>query len=138
MHVIEWILALLICMCWKQAHSQTVQEVSSKTGLYFDEMGTVLFYPIRWKVVTYTDLEPTLELWKQTKTHQRKILEFCKKVKSKNWYHYTDCISFDQYTKSKNKYIDGLKDLVAEYLTTDIQNSNHRTKRGVLNFIGDI
>jgi hypothetical protein len=27
---------------------------------------------------------------------------------------------------------------VAEYLTTDIQNSNRRTKRGVLNFVGDI
>jgi hypothetical protein len=67
-----------------------------------------------------------------------KFLEFCRKIKSKNWYHYTDCIAFDQYTKSKNKYIDGLKDLVAEYLTTDIQNSNRRTKRGVLNFVGDI
>jgi hypothetical protein len=119
-------------------HSQTIQEVSSKTGLYFDEIGTVLFYPTRWKVVTYIDLEPTREAWKQTKNHQRKILEFCRKIKRKSWFYYTDCIAFDQYTKSKNKYIDGLKYLVAEYLTNDVQNSNHRAKRSVLNFIGDI
>jgi hypothetical protein len=40
--------------------------------------------------------------------------------------------------KSKNKYIDNLKDLVAEYLVTDVQKPSHRTKRGVLNFIGEI
>jgi hypothetical protein len=101
-------------------------------------MGTIMFYPTKWKVVTYINLEPTRELWKQTKIHQRKILEFCKKITGKSWYHYTDCIAFEQYTKSKNKYIDNLKDLVAEYLTTDIQNSNHRMKRGVLNFMGEI
>jgi hypothetical protein len=128
----------MICLWWKQAQSQTVQEVSSKTGLYFDEIGTILFYPTKWKVVTYINLEPTRELWKQTKTHQKKISEFCKKIKNKSWYHYTDCIAFDQYTKSKNKYIDNLKDLVAEYLATDTQNLNHRSKRGVLNFIGEI
>jgi hypothetical protein len=35
-------------------------------------------------------------------------------------------------------YIDNLKDLVAEYLTENNQNSNHRSKRGVLNFVGEI
>jgi hypothetical protein len=40
--------------------------------------------------------------------------------------------------KSKRKYIDNLKDLVAEYLTENNQNSNHRSKRGVLNFVGEI
>jgi hypothetical protein len=40
--------------------------------------------------------------------------------------------------RSKSKYIYNLKDLVAEYLTGNDQNSNSRQKRGVLNFVGEI
>jgi hypothetical protein len=40
--------------------------------------------------------------------------------------------------KSKSRYIVNLKDLVAEYLTDNNQNSNHRSKRGVLNFVGEV
>jgi hypothetical protein len=41
--------------------------------------------------------------------------------------------------KSKNRYIDNLKDLIAEYLKEEtISQKLHRTKGGVLNFIGDI
>jgi hypothetical protein len=39
--------------------------------------------------------------------------------------------------RSKVKYIDNLKDLVAEYLT-DNQKSDRRCKRGILNFVGEI
>jgi hypothetical protein len=39
---------------------------------------------------------------------------------------------------SKNKYIDNLKDLVDEYMTTNVQNQNRRSKRGVLNFVGQV
>jgi hypothetical protein len=123
---------------WVITRAQTVQEVKSKTGLYFDEIGTMKFYPTKWKVVTYINLEPTRELWKQTKTHQRKIIDFCRKIKDKKWYHYTDCIAFDQYVNSKNKYINNLKDLVAEYLAADTKIPNYRSKRVVLNFIGEI
>jgi hypothetical protein len=35
-------------------------------------------------------------------------------------------------------YIDNLKGLVAEYLATDAKVANHRSKRAVLNFIGEI
>jgi hypothetical protein len=38
---------------------------------------------------------------------------------------------------SKGKYIDNLKDLVAEYLTGS-KNSHHRSKRGILSFVGEI
>jgi hypothetical protein len=85
-----------------------IQEVESNTGIYFDEIGTVLFYPMKWKVITYTDLEPTRELWKQTKIHQRKVNDFCQNIRNKSWYHYTDCADFSQYMSSKIKYIDGL------------------------------
>jgi hypothetical protein len=39
--------------------------------------------------------------------------------------------------RSKGIYTDNLKDLIAEYLTSN-QNSNHRAKRGVLKFVGEI
>jgi hypothetical protein len=97
-----------------------VYEVQSRTGIYFDEVGTVIFFPMKWKVVTYINLEPTRELWRQTKIHQKRVLEFFQKIKSKNWYHYTDCGNFEQYMTSKNKYIDNLKDLVYEYMTTNV------------------
>jgi predicted nuclease with TOPRIM domain len=40
--------------------------------------------------------------------------------------------------RSKSKYINNLKDLVAEYLIENNQSLNHRTKRGVLNLVGEI
>ncbi|PNF23406.1 hypothetical protein B7P43_G12246 [Cryptotermes secundus] len=138
MELFKWTLAITLCIFWELLNAQTVEEIQSKSGIYFDEVGTVLFYPMKWKVVTYINLEPTRELWKQTKSHQRKASEFCQKIKDKNWYHYTDCAAFDQYMRSKTKYIDNLKDLVAEYLSDNTQNSNHRVKRGVLNFVGEI
>jgi hypothetical protein len=92
---------------------------------------------MKWKVVTYINLEPTRELWKQTKVHQRRVTELCQKIKGKKWYHYTDCAAFGQYMRSKSRYIDNLKDLVAEYRAGSTQNSN-RPKRGVLNFVGEV
>jgi hypothetical protein len=53
---------------WRLTQGQTIIELESKTGIYFDEAGTVPFYPMKWKVVTYVNLEPTRELWKLTKT----------------------------------------------------------------------
>jgi hypothetical protein len=101
---------------WKPLHSQIFQELKSKTGIYFNEMGIIFFYPTKWRVVTYVDLEPTLELWVQTKAHHIKIRNFCKKIKDNDWYSSTDCIAFDEYMKSKNKYIDNLKDFIVEHL----------------------
>jgi hypothetical protein len=111
---------------------------SSQKRESISTIGAVLFYPTKLKVVTYINLEQTRELWKQTKAHQRKVMKFCQKIKDKNWYHYTDCAAFEQYMKSKSKYIDNLKDLVAEYLTDNNQNSNPRSKRGVLNVVGEV
>jgi hypothetical protein len=104
--------------------------------MYFDEVGTIVFYPTKWKVVTYINLEPTRELWKQTKIHQRKVIEFCQKTMDKDWYHYTDCVAFGQYLRLESKCIDNLEDLIAEYLTENIQNSNHRPKTRCFKFCG--
>jgi hypothetical protein len=37
---------------WKLLHAQTIEETNSETGIYFDEVGSVVFYPMKWKVVT--------------------------------------------------------------------------------------
>jgi hypothetical protein len=39
---------------------------------------------MKLKIVTYIELEPTRELWRQTKILQRKITEFVRKLKIKN------------------------------------------------------
>jgi hypothetical protein len=133
-----WTITLVLIKWYKVLQAQEVDEIQSKTGIYFDEVGTLIFYPMKWKMVTCINLEPTRELWRQTKIHQKRVSEFCQKIKSKNWYHYTDCGNFEQYMTSKNKYMDNLKDLVDEYMTTNVQNQNRRSKRGVLNFVGEV
>jgi hypothetical protein len=137
-HKLILICILTLIVWWKPLQAQEIQEINSKTGIYFDEVGTVQFFPTKWKVITYINLEPTRELWRQTKSQQRKIIDLCRKITNKEWYHITDCIAFEQYVKSKNKYIDDLRNLVNEYLTIDNKPPGHRVKRGVLNFIGEI
>jgi hypothetical protein len=84
------------------------------------------------------NLEPTGEMWKQTETHKRRVIEFCQKFKDTKWYHYTDCAAVVQYMTSKSRYVDNVKDLIAKYLTGNFQNSNRRPKRGVLNFLREV
>jgi hypothetical protein len=40
--------------------------------------------------------------------------------------------------RSKSKYIDNLKDLIAEYISGNNQDFNYRSKRGVLDFVGEV
>jgi hypothetical protein len=125
-------------MWWDLLQGQTINKVESKTGVYFDKVGTVFFYPTKWKIVTYINLEPTRELWRQTKSQQRKANEFCQKIKNRNWYRHTDCASFKQYVISKSNYIDNLKNLIVNYVSGSNQNINYRFKRGVLNVLGEV
>ena len=101
MQLYRGIFVITVCVWWTllQGQGQKVDDIDSRTGIYFDEIGTIRFYPMRWKVITYIDLEPTRELWKQTKLHQKRVTDFCQKIKNKNWYHYTDCAAFGQYMK---------------------------------------
>jgi hypothetical protein len=95
MQLLKWTITLVLIKWYNVLQAQEVNEIQSKTGIYFDEVGTLIFYPMKWKVVTYINLEPTRELWRQTKIHQNRVSEFCQKIKSKNWYHYTDCGNFE-------------------------------------------
>jgi hypothetical protein len=73
-----------------QDTNPTITQINSQAGLYFDEMGQILFYTTQWKIIRYADLKPVHLQWKQVKEHQMKIAESCTKVKNETWYHLTD------------------------------------------------
>ena len=49
---------------YAQEMKPTITQIESHTGLYFDEIGQIFFYPTQWKVVSYVNLNPTQLLWK--------------------------------------------------------------------------
>jgi hypothetical protein len=112
----------------------TITPIKSLAGLYFDEIGSVFFYPMQWKIVSYMDLKPTQRLWRQVKPHQSQIAVYCNRVKNATWYALTDCSSFTPYIKTKPLYIEQLKDVLADYLAS----SPERSKRGLLDVGGNI
>jgi hypothetical protein len=130
-----WIVGISLFVCCECLKPEPIKVITSETGIYFDEVGQISFYPMTWKVVSYNDLKPTRDLWRKGKEHQKRVSQYCYRLESAPWYHLTDCNSFKVYVEPKIYYIDSLKDLVAEYLKTD---ASKRRKRGVLDFVGDI
>jgi hypothetical protein len=112
----------------------SITAIDSSTGLYFDEMVQVFFYPTQWKVVSYVSLKPTQLLWRQVKAHQLQVASYCMKIQNTTWYSLTDCRAFMPYVRSKIRYVDLLKDIVADYLSLPAG----RTKRGILDLGGEI
>ena len=111
----------------------TITSIEFSAGLYFDEIGNIFFYPTQWKIVSYVDLKPTQRLWKQVKKHQSQIAIYCE-VKNATWYPLTDCSSFTPYIRTKTRYIEQLKDVIADYLASNPE----RSKRGFLDVGGDV
>jgi hypothetical protein len=111
-----------------------ITSIESQAGLYFDEVGNIFFYPTQWKIISYVDLKPTHRLWKQVKTHQVQIANYCKRVQNATWYQLTECSSFTPYIRTKTKYIEQLEDVITDYLASNPE----RTKRGLLDVGGDI
>jgi len=103
-----------------------ITSIKSSTGLYFDEIGNIFFYSMQWKIVSYVDLKPTQRLWKQVKIHQSEIAIYCEKVKNATWYPLTDCSSFTPYIRTKTRYIEQLKDVIADYLASNPERSKCR------------
>jgi hypothetical protein len=112
----------------------TIASIDSPTGLYFDEMGQILFYPTQWKVVSYVNLKPTQMLWKQVKENPLQIVNYCIKIHNATWYPLTDCCAFTPYIRSQVRYIDQLKNIIADHLSAQPE----RIKRGKLDLGGDI
>jgi hypothetical protein len=43
---------------WKHVQTQQIETLASEAGIYYDEVGTISFYPMTWKVVSYLNLQP--------------------------------------------------------------------------------
>jgi hypothetical protein len=82
MHLLRWTLVFALCVSWKLLEAQNIEEINSNKGIYFDEVGRVLFYPKKRKIVIYINLEPKRELWKQTIIHET-LYNFVKRLKVK-------------------------------------------------------
>ena len=55
------------------------------------------------------------------------------KIHNATWYPLTECRAFTPYIRSKVRYVDQLKDIIADYLSVKPE----RVKRGILD-LGDI
>jgi hypothetical protein len=115
-----WIVGISLFLCHECLKPEIVEVITSETGIYFDEVGQISFCPMTWKVVIYVDLKPTRDLWRKVKEHQKRVSQYCHELESASWYYPTDYYSFKTYVNPKIYYINTLKDLVAEYLTTEM------------------
>jgi hypothetical protein len=113
-----WAISSMMIL-WRRVQTQQTEPLTSETNIYFDEVGTISFYPMTWKVVSYLNLQPTRDLWRKVKTHYKQVALYCQNLENTTWYHYTDCEFFKRYISPKAKYIDNMKELVIEYLKPD-------------------
>ncbi|PNF27436.1 hypothetical protein B7P43_G16883 [Cryptotermes secundus] len=116
-----------------------MEQLISASGIYFDELGTVRLFPMKWKFVSYVDSEPHRELWRQTKDFHRRVIEYCNKLETQEWYYLTDRKSSLSYFKSKVKYIDQLNENLIDYTSANMPVRKRRSqteKRGLINFVG--
>jgi len=77
------VITIVECSCnstYAEEMKPTIALIDSPSELYFDEMGQVFFYPTQWKVISYVNIEPTQMLWKQVKSHQLQIVNYCMKI----------------------------------------------------------
>ena len=92
--------------------------------------------------MSFLNLQPTGTLWKNTKLYARKVASSCLALDKYEWFRYTDCTSFMSYYESRIKNIESLKSLITDLVQTDdpqkSRKTKDRSKRGVLNFIGDV
>jgi len=83
------------------------------------------------------NLRPTQLLWKQVKAHQPQTVNYCLKNHNTTWYSLTDRRAFTPYIRSKVKYVEQLRDIVADYLSSQPEQPK-RIKQGILNLGGDV
>jgi hypothetical protein len=68
-----WILSSMFIL-WRHVQTQQTEPLTSEAGIYYDEVGTVSFYPMTWKVVSYMNLQPTWDFWRKVKDHYRQVI----------------------------------------------------------------
>lgn len=111
-----------------------ITQISSNTGVYFDNIGSVYFYPTEWSLITYLDLRPVKDLWKQTKERVTTLNEMCNRLRNETWYVYTDCKPSAPYFQSKRRVVDRLKDILVDLIGKE----QTRRKRDLFDFGGKI
>jgi hypothetical protein len=67
--------------------------------------------------VSYVNLKPTQMLWKQVKSQESQIVNYCNIIHNSTWYSLTDCRALTPYINSKVRYVEQLKDVIADYLS---------------------
>ena len=77
------------------------------------------------------------------KQHVQTATKLCNGIKNQSWYGTTDCVPFKLYTDNRLKYLDQLKNILADFTTPESElyenySQSNRQKRGVLNFVGQI
>jgi hypothetical protein len=85
-------------------------------------------------VLSYVNLNPIQLLWKQVKAKQSQIVNYCNKIHNATWYPLTDSRAFTPYIHSMVRYVEQLKDVIADYLSTQ----REIVKRGILDLGGDV
>lgn len=129
--------SLILTLSFYFASPDSVNQVQIKnqTGIYFDSWGYVQLYGSKWKLVTYINMEQMKDSLGQIKRHSRSLFQFCDGLKNRTWYSYTGCQSFRPYVNNKIRQLERLRDILADYLQAE---QTHRTKRGVLDFVGQV
>ena len=100
--------------------------LNNPTGIYFDSWGYVKLYASEFKLITYVNMEKARESLKQIKIHAQSIFQFCDTIKNRTWYGYTDCTSFRSYVTSRIRYLERLRDIVADYTAYEPKSSRQK------------
>jgi hypothetical protein len=111
-----------------------ITQITSQTGVYFDSIGNVYFFPTEWSLVTYVDLRPVKDLWRQTKERIVTLSEMCNRLSNETWFIYTDCRPSAPYFQSKRRLVDRLKDILVDLIGKE----QTRSKRDLFDFGGKI
>lgn len=127
----------MVCW-WRGLQGQEIEKISESSGLFYELSGILRIYPLKWKVVSYVNVEPTSTLWQSTKKQVKTMKRFCSNYESEKWYHHTDCEALGEYTQKKVQYVNNLKNLVQEYMENKELHESKRKRRGIINFVGEI
>jgi hypothetical protein len=111
-----------------------ITQITSQTGVYFENIASVYSFPTEWNLVTYVDLRPVKDLWKQTKERIVTLTELCNRLSNGTWFIYTDCRASAPYFQYKRRLIDRLKDNLVDLIGKE----QTRNKRDLSDFGGKI
>lgn len=117
-------------------HGSHIEPINSQTGVYFDYIGKLYFYPTEWSFINYVDLTPIKRTWRETKDRISKLKDICNNIRNETWYSYTDCQPSIPYFQSKKQINERTKNILIDLMGKDSE--SNRRKRDVFNFGGKL